>query len=63
VGARQRRAQFRLSPPAPRRNRCAWIGSYTQLLERRYGDRLDPDGRRREFMGFIVDGCDADEAA
>ncbi|HKB62787.1 MAG TPA: ATP-binding protein, partial [Burkholderiales bacterium] len=31
------------------------IGSYTQLLERRYGDRLDKDAR--EFMSFIVDGA------
>ncbi len=31
------------------------IGSYTQLLERRYGDRLDRDAR--EFMNFIVDGA------
>jgi PAS domain S-box-containing protein len=31
------------------------IGSYTQLLERRYTDRLDQDAR--EFMGFIVDGA------
>jgi PAS domain S-box-containing protein len=31
------------------------IGSYTQLLERRYGDRLDSDAR--EFMAFIVDGA------
>jgi light-regulated signal transduction histidine kinase (bacteriophytochrome) len=30
------------------------IGSYTELLARRYRDRLDDDGR--EFMGFIVDG-------
>jgi light-regulated signal transduction histidine kinase (bacteriophytochrome) len=31
------------------------IGSYTQLLERRYGDKFDQDAR--EFMGFIVDGA------
>jgi light-regulated signal transduction histidine kinase (bacteriophytochrome) len=31
------------------------ISSYTQLLGRRYGDRLDGDAR--EFMEFIVDGA------
>jgi PAS domain S-box-containing protein len=31
------------------------IGSYTQLLERRYGDKFDQDAR--EFMGFIVEGA------
>ena len=31
------------------------IGSYTQLLERRYGDKLDRDAH--EFMDFIVDGA------
>jgi len=31
------------------------IGSYTQLLERRYGDKLDQDAH--EFMDFIVDGA------
>jgi len=31
------------------------IGSYTQLLERRYGDKLDSDAR--EFMAFIVEGA------
>jgi PAS domain S-box-containing protein len=31
------------------------IGSYTQLLERRYGDKLDSDAR--EFMDFIVEGA------
>ena len=31
------------------------IGSYTQLLERRYGDKLDADAR--EFMSFIVEGA------
>jgi PAS domain S-box-containing protein len=31
------------------------IGSYTQLLERRYGDKLDQDAH--EFMDFIVEGA------
>jgi PAS domain S-box-containing protein len=31
------------------------ISSYTQLLGRRYGDRLDGDAK--EFMAFIVDGA------
>ena len=31
------------------------ISSYTQLLARRYGDRLDGDAK--EFMAFIVDGA------
>jgi PAS domain S-box-containing protein len=31
------------------------IGSYTQLLEKRYGTKLDQDAR--EFMDFIVDGA------
>jgi PAS domain S-box-containing protein len=31
------------------------IGSYTQLLEKRYGEKLDQDAR--EFMDFIVDGA------
>ena len=31
------------------------IGSYTQLLEKRYGTQLDQDAR--EFMDFIVDGA------
>jgi PAS domain S-box-containing protein len=31
------------------------VGSYAQLLARRYTERLDDDGR--EFVGFIVDGA------
>ncbi|HEY0337489.1 MAG TPA: ATP-binding protein [Burkholderiales bacterium] len=31
------------------------IASYTQLILRRYGDRLDSDAR--EFMDFVVDGA------
>lgn len=31
------------------------VASYVQLIERRYGDRLDADGK--DFMAFIVDGA------
>lgn len=31
------------------------VASYVQLIERRYGDRLDSDGK--DFMAFIVDGA------
>jgi PAS domain S-box-containing protein len=31
------------------------VSSYTQLVQRRYGDRLDGDAR--EFMGFVVEGA------
>ncbi len=32
------------------------VGSYLQLLERRYGDRFDGDAR--EFMDFAIDGAE-----
>ena len=32
------------------------VSSYLQLIERRYGDRLDSDGQ--EFLEFAVDGAD-----
>jgi PAS domain S-box-containing protein len=31
------------------------VSSYTQLLERRYGERFDADAK--EFMGYVVDGA------
>jgi len=31
------------------------VSSYTQLVQRRYGDRLDGDAK--EFMGFVVEGA------
>jgi len=31
------------------------IGSYAQLIDRRYADQLDDDGR--EFLGFMTDGA------
>jgi light-regulated signal transduction histidine kinase (bacteriophytochrome) len=31
------------------------VSSYTQLLQRRYADKLDDNAR--EFMAFVVDGA------